>query len=43
MNDPDEGAVIRRLDRIESLLTAVLERETVRAWYTTEEVARLVS
>jgi hypothetical protein len=31
-----------RLDRIESMLALLVERQTVREWYTTEQVARLV-
>ncbi len=31
-----------RLDRIESMLAVLVERQTVREWYTTEQVARLV-
>jgi hypothetical protein len=31
-----------RLDRIESLLTALVERQSIKDWYTTEEFARLV-
>ncbi len=32
-----------RLDRIESLLTRLVEREMVKDWYSTEEFARLLS
>ena len=31
-----------RLDRIESMLAVLVERQTVREWYTTEQVAGLV-
>jgi len=31
-----------RLDRIESMLAVLVERQTVREWYTTEQVAQLV-
>jgi len=31
-----------RLDKIESLLTILVERQTVKDWYSTEEFARLV-
>jgi hypothetical protein len=31
-----------RLDRIEEMLTVLVERQTVKDWYTTEEFARLV-
>jgi hypothetical protein len=36
------GSIDDRLDRIEALLGALVERETVRDWYTTEQFARLV-
>ena len=31
-----------RLDRIEAMLAVLVERQTVREWYTTEQVAQLV-
>lgn len=31
-----------RLDRIESLLAALVEREMIKEWYSTDEFARLV-
>ena len=31
-----------KLDRIESLLAALVERQSIKDWYTTEEFARLV-
>jgi hypothetical protein len=31
-----------RLDRIEEMLAVLVERQTVKDWYTTEEFARLV-
>lgn len=31
-----------KLDRIESLLAMLVERQTVKDWYSTEEFARLV-
>jgi predicted site-specific integrase-resolvase len=31
-----------RLERIEQLLTTLVERETLKEWYDTEEFARLV-
>ena len=34
--------LLQRLDRIEAALAALLERETAKDWYTTEEFARLV-
>jgi hypothetical protein len=37
-----DDAVERRLERIEQLLTTLVERETIKDWYSTEEFARLV-
>jgi hypothetical protein len=37
-----ERSIEERLDRIESLLTCLVERETVKDWYTTDEFARRV-
>ncbi len=34
--------VLQRLDRIESVLTAILDRETIKDWYSIDEFARLV-
>src|SRR5439155_11161778 len=34
--------VLARLDRLEALLLVLVERETVKDWYTTEEVAKLL-
>lgn len=31
-----------RLEKIEGLLAALVERQTVREWYTTEQIAQLV-
>jgi hypothetical protein len=31
-----------RLERIEQMLTALIQRQAVKEWYTTEEFARLV-
>lgn len=31
-----------RLDKIESMLAMLVERETIRDWYTVEEFARMV-
>jgi hypothetical protein len=36
------STIEERLDRIETMLGALLERETVKDWYSTEEFARLV-
>lgn len=35
-------ALDERLSRIEQMLAVLVERQTVRDWYTTEEVARLL-
>jgi hypothetical protein len=43
--DAEEGGAGRlaeRLDRIEGLLTAILEQRTIKDWYTTAEVAEIV-
>ena len=37
-----DSEVVTRLDRIESLLAALLERETIKDHYSTDEFARLV-
>jgi len=37
-----DSEVVTRLDRIESLLAALLERETIKDYYSTDEFARLV-
>lgn len=34
--------VEERLDRIESMLAVLVERQTVREWYSTEQFAKLV-
>lgn len=36
-------AIEQRLERIEQLLKALAERQAVKAWYTTEEFARIVA
>jgi hypothetical protein len=35
-------SVEERLDRIEAMLVRLMERQTVRDWYTTEQVAQAV-
>ena len=35
-------SIEERLARIEGMLAVLVERQTVREWYTTEQVARLV-
>jgi Helix-turn-helix domain len=37
-----DSEVVTRLDRIESLLAALLERESIKDHYSTDEFARLV-
>jgi hypothetical protein len=37
-----ENNLDERLRRIESLLAALVERETIKKWYSTDEFARLV-
>jgi hypothetical protein len=39
---PQQQNLAERLDRIESLLASLVERQTVRDYYTIEEFARLV-
>jgi hypothetical protein len=34
--------IVQRLERIEQLLAALVDRETVKDWYPTDEFARLV-
>lgn len=36
------STIDERLDRIERLLTSLIEREAIRDWYSTDEFARLV-
>jgi hypothetical protein len=38
----DESVIVERLDRIESLLSDLVLQRTVKDWYSTEELARLV-
>ncbi len=33
---------MKRLDRLEAMLVTLVERQTVREWYTTEQFAQLV-
>lgn len=42
MGDEAIQHLIARLDRIETALTLLNQRQTVKDWYTTEEFARLV-
>lgn len=34
--------LLQRLDRIEAALTSLLERQSVKDWYTTDEAAKLL-
>jgi hypothetical protein len=36
------GTLAERLDRVEGLLTTLLEQRTIKDWYTTAEVAEIV-
>ena len=42
MSDETIQHLFARLERIEAALTLLAQRQTVKEWYTTEEVARLV-
>jgi hypothetical protein len=42
MDGEELTGVIQRLDRIELVLTALVEREAVKDWYSIDEFARLV-
>ncbi len=42
MNADEIVTLSQRLDRIEAALLRLLERETAREWYTTDEFARVV-
>src|SRR4051794_34748583 len=43
MNTDDvAAAVLARLDRIEANLQVLVERQQVKAWYTTEEAAKVL-
>src|SRR5262245_63216976 len=39
---PCEEHMTERLDRLESMLSALVERETAKEWYSTDEFARAV-
>jgi hypothetical protein len=38
----EENEILTRLDRIETALAALVERQTVKDWYTTEEMAKIL-
>jgi excisionase family DNA binding protein len=42
MSTDDITTVLARLDRIEATLKTLVERQVVKDWYTTEEIAALV-
>jgi Helix-turn-helix domain len=42
MSGDNIAMLFERLDRIEAALTVLVERQMVRDWYSTEEVARLL-
>jgi hypothetical protein len=42
MSGDEFAPLIERLDRIEAVLAALMDRQTVKDWYSTEEVARLL-
>jgi hypothetical protein len=42
MNGEEVIPVLQRLDRIEAALAVLLDRETIKEWYTTEEFARVL-
>ena len=39
----DQIDISERLKRIEAALTVLIEQRTVKAWYTTEEAAKILS
>ena len=42
MNTADLAAVVERLDRIESALKELLNKESPREWYSTADVAKIL-
>ncbi len=42
MSDETTQEVLDRLERIEATLTLLVERQVVKDWYTTEEVAKIL-
>ena len=42
MTAEDITTLAERLDRIEAAVSAIAEHQTIRAWYATDEFARLV-
>jgi excisionase family DNA binding protein len=42
MRDQDLTLLLDRLERIEGTLALLLQRQVVKDWYTTEEVARIL-
>lgn len=42
MTAEENGEIVSRLDRVESLLQQLVERERVQEWYTSREFAKIV-
>ena len=42
MSDLERSEILERLERIEAALALLVERQAVKAWYTTEEAAKIV-
>ncbi len=42
MNTDLLGDLIERLDRIESAITSLVQKQSVKDWYATEELARIL-
>ena len=42
MSDDTTQQVLERLERIEAVLTMLAQRQAVKDWYTTQEVARIL-
>jgi len=42
MNNNDITAILDRLDRIESTLSALADQRTIKEWYTTNEIAKVL-
>ena len=40
---PTDPRILAKLDRLEELVTALVERQTIKDWYDVEEFARLVN
>jgi excisionase family DNA binding protein len=42
MNSENINVLVERLDRIESVLGIFLEQKTIKDWYTTHEIAKIL-